>query len=342
MPLLAVAEELRRRGHQVVFIGTRQGLEARLVPQAGFDIEWIEIGGLQRVGLRKALRTLWQLPSAILRSRAILRHRGVTAVLSLGGFVAGPVVAASVLCGVPLVAMEPNALPGFTHRLAARWVRAALLAFPETARWFPEGRARVAGVPVRAEFFQEPAREETGPLTVLVTGGSQGSRTLNQATAASWPLFEKRGPEVHFRLQCGPAWEREMTEKLTASGIQGSVEGFLEDMPAAFREADIVISRSGGSTVAELAASAKPSILVPFPFAADDHQRRNAEAMERAGAARVVPNAEMDGERLWREVSALAGEPDRRASMSRAARLLARPDAARQAAETLEGLPNAM
>lgn len=338
IPALAVAEELRRRGHNPVFIGTKRGYEARLVPQAGFPIEWIEIGGLNRTGLVQKLRSLIQLPLSVL---AVLRQFGThrpAAVFSMGGYVAGPVMIAAALRGIPMVLMEPNAIPGLVNRRMARRVRRALVNFRETADYFPNGVAEVTGVPVRNAFFGlEP--KSGGPFTLLVTGGSQGSRTLNDAVRAAWPRFAREmNGRIRIIHQTGASAERALAEDFAKSGLEGEVRAFISDMPAAFAAADLVLCRSGASTVSELAAAARPAILVPFPFAADNHQLRNAEAFSRNGAGIVIEDKDLSGERLFREVSAFAADPGRLREMSRAARQLAHPDAAARAADILESL----
>src|ERR1041384_406829 len=177
-PALAVARELRARGHSVIFIGTRRGMEAKLVPAENFPIEWIEIGGLKSVGIRKTLSTLAELPWSVWQAgRMVDRASPVAAVFSTGGFVAGPVLLAALWKRLPVVVMEPNAIPGFTHRRLARFVARALVSFPETAKWFPEAVTEVTGMPVREEFFAIAPKPSGGKLTVLITGGSQGSRT---------------------------------------------------------------------------------------------------------------------------------------------------------------------
>jgi UDP-N-acetylglucosamine--N-acetylmuramyl-(pentapeptide) pyrophosphoryl-undecaprenol N-acetylglucosamine transferase len=334
IPALAVARELRARGHAVHFIGTRRGIEARLAPEAGFPIDWIEIGGLNRVGWRKALESLGELPWSIWQSARILDRVRPAAVFSTGGYVAGPVVLAALWKGVPVVAMEPNAVPGFTHRKVARFVARALVSFPEAARWFPQQRTEVTGLPVREEFFAIPPKPRGSLLTVLITGGSQGSRTLNRAAEQSWPLWPKGA--VRLIHQTGAAAYEEIAAKFRAAGIEGEVRPFIDDMPAAFAAADLVVSRCGMGAVSELAAAGKPSILAPLPAAADQHQLRNAEAMERAGAARLVPDAELTGPRLVEEVLRLADDPGALPRMAAAARALAKPGAARRAAEILE------
>jgi UDP-N-acetylglucosamine--N-acetylmuramyl-(pentapeptide) pyrophosphoryl-undecaprenol N-acetylglucosamine transferase len=334
MPALAVARELRARGHAVRFVGTRRGLESKLAPADGFPIEWIEIGGLMRVGLRQTLITLAELPWSVWQVSRMLDRDRPAAVFSTGGFVAGPVLLAALWKRLPVIVMEPNAIPGFTHRKLARFVARALLSFPETAKWFPPAVAEVTGLPIRSEFFAIPPKPRGAQLTVLITGGSQGSRTLNRAAQESWKLWDPGA--VRLIHQTGPAAYEQLAPEFQSSGIDGEMSPFLADMPAAFAAADIVVSRAGMGTVSELAAAGKPSILVPLPTAADQHQLRNAEAMERIGASRMNLDAEFDGQRLVEEVMRLSQSPDLLNVMGEAARSFAKPNAARTAADVLE------
>jgi UDP-N-acetylglucosamine--N-acetylmuramyl-(pentapeptide) pyrophosphoryl-undecaprenol N-acetylglucosamine transferase len=336
IPALAVARELRQRGHEAFFAGTSRGLEAKLVPAEGFELHLIEIGGLARVGLRQTVKTLLQLPATTLGCRGLIGRRKVAGVFSMGGYVAGPPVIAALLSRAPVVVMEPNAVPGFTNRVIGRFVHRALISFEQTSRYFPAGRTEVTGLPVREEFFRIPSRTRGDVLSILVTGGSQGSRTLNNAGRQSWPLFRKAGLRVRILHQAGQNSFEQLTAAFAQSGLEGEVVPFIRDMPAAFAQADLVVCRSGAGSVSELAAAGKPSILVPFPFAADDHQTRNAEALEHGGAARLVRDADLSGERLFDTVAELSGEPDRLARMSEAARRFARPGAAKRAADILE------
>lgn len=345
VPAIAVARDLATRGHRILFVGTRAGIEARLAPAAGFDIEWIEIGGWQRVGLWQRLKTLGLIPVSCWRSWRLLGRTRPAAIFSMGGYVAAPVVAAALLRRIPVVAMEPNAMPGMVNRVAGRWLTRALLGFEETRRWFPEGRAEVTGVPVRAEFFRLPERAAgsgEGELTILITGGSRGSRTLNRAFRESWPLFCQAGAgvPVRFRHQSGADEHAELARDFAATGLAGSVEPFVADMPAAFAEADLVVGRSGANAVGEIAAAGKASILIPFPFAADDHQKKNAEVLTSAGAARMIEDRDFTGSRLFEEVAELARNRERLAAMGAAARRLARPGAAARAAAILEEVAN--
>ena len=336
IPLLAVARELRQRGHEVLFAGTERGLESKLVPAGGFELRRIDIGGLNRVSLGQRIGTLLKLPVATLACIPLVRP--CAAVFSMGGYVAGPPVMAALLARVPVVVMEPNAVPGFTNRAIGRFVARALVSFPETAAYFPAGRTETTGLPVREEFFAIAPKPREAVLQVLITGGSQGSHTLNQAARQSWALFREANSAVRIVHQTGPREFEAIREEFAQSGIAGDVLPFIADMPAAFGAADLVVCRSGAGTVSELAAAGKPSILSPFPFAADDHQTRNAEALQRGGAARLVRDAEMNGQKLFGLVTELAAEAGCLAQMGQAARQFAHPGAARRAAEILEKL----
>lgn len=331
IPSIAVARELKQKGHEVFFIGTRQGYEGRLVPESGFPIEWIETGGLMRVGLKQTLRTLVQLPLSVARSWTLLR--GVSGVFSMGGYVAAPVMVAAWLRRVPIVIMEPNAMPGVTNRRFGKIARKVLVSFEEAAAYFPRDLVEVTGLPVRPEFFAVPEKPAGGKLTMLITGGSQGSRRLNQAVEAAWPSLRGAVRVIH---QAGRTDYATLRPKFDAAAVDGELLEFILDMPAAFAQADFVVCRSGAGTVSELAAAGKPSILVPFPYAADDHQMKNAQALERIGAAVVVRDSEFDGPRLLRELERLS--PDVLSRMSRAARTFAKPGAAARAADLLEEL----
>jgi UDP-N-acetylglucosamine--N-acetylmuramyl-(pentapeptide) pyrophosphoryl-undecaprenol N-acetylglucosamine transferase len=334
IPALAVARELRARGHSIHFIGTHRGMEAKLVPAENFPVEWIEIGGLNRVGFRQTLSTLADLPVSVWQAARMLDRIKPAAVFSTGGYVAGPVLLASLWKRLPVVVMEPNAVPGLTHRRLARFVARALIGFPETARWFPQGRTEVTGLPVREEFFAVTKKPRGPTLTVLITGGSQGSRTLNRAAEESWPLWKDRS--IRLLHQTGTAAYEDLAKRFSKSGLKGTIVPFFDDMPRIFSEADLVVSRAGMGAVSELAAAGRPSILVPLPAAADQHQLHNAEAFEKAGAAHLIVDTDMSGARLVEEVERLRAEPAVLETMGEAARSFARPGAARRAAEILE------
>jgi UDP-N-acetylglucosamine--N-acetylmuramyl-(pentapeptide) pyrophosphoryl-undecaprenol N-acetylglucosamine transferase len=334
-PALAVARVLQARGHRLLFVGTKEGMESRLVPEAGFEIEFVRSGGLNRVGIAQQIKSLARLPLGIAAAWSLLKKFRAEAVFSMGGYVAGPVMLAAALGGIPLVVMEPNSVPGFTNRKMATTVYRALLGFENARRWFPADRAEVTGLPVRPEFFA--LQHEPQPFfTVLITGGSRGARTLNRASKESWPHFWANGSPVRIVHQTGAAEHEALAQEFAAAEVAGEVVPFIKDMAAAFAGADLVVGRAGAGGVNEIAAAGMASVLVPLPFAADDHQKQNAMTLVDAGAARMILDAEMTGERLFREVEELRAQPETLAAMRQKVRQFARPGAAERAAVVLE------
>jgi UDP-N-acetylglucosamine--N-acetylmuramyl-(pentapeptide) pyrophosphoryl-undecaprenol N-acetylglucosamine transferase len=333
IPAIAVAREIEKLGHTALFVGTERGVESRLVPRAGFRLELIRVGGIKGLGLTRRLSSAWRLVAETFSQIRRFAEWRPAAVFSMGGYVAGPPVLAALMRGVPLVVMEPNAVPGFTNRRIARWVKRALISFEETRKYFPEGRTEMTGLPVRDEFFHLPAPVESGTMTILITGGSQGSRTLNNAARESWKHFRESALPVRIIHQTGTRMYEELAREFASTRLEGEVKAFIDDMPAAFAQADLIVCRSGAGAVSELAAAGKPSILVPFPFAADNHQLRNAQAFERAGAAILSLDSEWTGERFFASVRELYQDRVRLESMSEAARKLAHPGAATRAAQ---------
>jgi UDP-N-acetylglucosamine--N-acetylmuramyl-(pentapeptide) pyrophosphoryl-undecaprenol N-acetylglucosamine transferase len=336
IPALAVARELRQRGHHPFFVGTARGMESRLVPNEGFELRQIDIGGLNRVGIAQKLATLVRLPFVTVG--CIKDVAEVSAVFSMGGYVAGPPVMAAILKRKPVVVMEPNAIPGFTNRVIARFVKRALVSFSETERYFPPGRVEITGLPVREEFFEIPPKPPGETLNLLITGGSQGSHTLNRAARESWPLFRSAGFPVRIVHQTGTQGFEEIRDAFAQSGLEGEVVPFIRDMPGVFAATDLVICRAGAGAMSELAAAGKPSILVPLPFAADDHQTRNAQVMEREGAAKMIRDADFRGPKMFGAVKESAANLT---SLGANARRLAKPGAAKRAAEILEEVAHA-
>ena len=334
-PGVAIAQELRRRDsrHRVVFVGTLRGLETRIIPAEGFQLELIEVRALKRIGWRARLSSLLLLPRTFVVVWRKLRLHRPDLVVGVGGYASGPVVLVAALLGIPTLIAEQNAWPGFTNRVLAWFTDAAAISFEEARRFFG-ARARLTGNPVRQEFFdlQEPVEKAPlEPVHILVTGGSQGARAINESVIGSLPLLAGAGCRLSFTHQTGrveAGEEAAILKAYAAAGFPAEVRPFLDRMVDEFRKADLVICRAGATTVAELAAAGRPAILVPFPFAADDHQRRNAEAVETSGGGRLILQAELTPTRLATEIGALAASHDLRLTMARAARRLSRPGAA--------------
>jgi len=339
IPGLAIARELRDRyGAEVRFVGTARGLETRLVPEAGFGLELIEVGQLKNVSMATRARTVADLPVGIRRCMKLLRALRPHVVVGVGGYASGPAMMAAVLMRVPTLAYEPNAAPGLANRIVGRLVSAAAVNFEESRRFFRN--AEVTGVPVRKEFFSLPRRAAGSAPRLLVFGGSQGARALNMAMPKVIVDLLARVPGLTVLHQAGARHAdatREAYAATEADPGRWRVEDFLNDMPARFAEASLILCRSG-SSVAELAAAGKPSLLVPFPQAADDHQRKNAEVFARVGAAAMLREAEMTPERLREELGAMLQDEEGLRAMSERARSLARPDALKRIGEMVRKL----
>jgi len=331
IPALAIAQELKSSYNaDVLFIGTARGIETRLVPASGFHLELITVGALNRVDLATRIKTLFDLPRAVAQSARLISEFRPDAMIGVGGYASGPAMLAGGLMNVPMLAFEPNVIPGIANRLAAPMVRAAAVHFAATQRYFRN--AVVTGVPVRREFFHVPARSQNGLATVLVFGGSQGAHAINVAAMQALPLLAQAVAGIHIIHQTGEKDCAEVQDAAAKSEVSAEVSAFIDDMPGAFARSDLLVCRSGASTVAEITAAGKPAIFVPLPTAADDHQRHNAETLANAGAARLLPQSELTGERLTQEVASLLSDRARLSQMGAAARQFAHPDAAAEIA----------
>jgi UDP-N-acetylglucosamine--N-acetylmuramyl-(pentapeptide) pyrophosphoryl-undecaprenol N-acetylglucosamine transferase len=335
IPALAIANELKKSyAAEVLFIGTARGIENRLVPAAGYPLQLVRVGALKNVSLMTRAKTAFDLPRAVWSAGRMLSEFAPEVVIGVGGYASGPAMLAAVVKHIPTLAFEPNVVPGFANRVVARFVSGAAVHFEETAKYFR--RAEVTGVPVRQAFFEIPPKRGGAP-TLLVFGGSQGAHAINEAMIRCLPELQRQAPGIRILHQTG---ERDYDDAVAAyrrfneSGLTEPAEvfKFIEDMPAAFARADLLVCRSGASTVAEITAAGKPAIFVPFPRAADDHQRVNAEALAQSGAAVVVEESKLEGVWLAETIAALIGDAQRLRSMSEAARELSHPNAARDIA----------
>ena len=328
-PALAVAEELRGRAQPVVWMGTRKGLEARVVPAAGIEMEWISIAGLRGRGAAAWLTAPFRISIAIVQALAAMRRRKPAVVLGMGGFVSGPGGVAAWLCRHPVLIHEQNAVAGTTNRLLARIARRVFEAFPGS---FPGGvAAELVGNPVRREIIDLAQRDRAGngrpedAVHVLILGGSQGARVLNERVPEAMAKLPG-GVSVDIWHQAGRGLET-ARRGYAERGVEARVDAFVEDMAGAYAWADLAVCRAGALTIAELAAAGLGAILVPFPHAVDDHQARNAESFGSRGAGIVVPEREFTPQRLADELAALLERPGRIAGMGASASNLARPAA---------------
>lgn len=344
-PGIAVAKELLRRDakSEVRFVGTARGLENKLVPQAGFELSLIDSAGLKNVGAVARARGLLVLPRSFLAARSLIKTFRPDVVVGAGGYVSGPVALTAALMKLPTLVMESNALPGWTNRVLARFVDKAAVSF-EAALPFFRGKAVVTGNPVRREFFEIADRQREGipigEFSILVFGGSQGAHAINEAMIAALPALAGLKDALRVTHQTGEADFAKVNSGYSDAGWgeQADVRKYIDNMVTAFAGADLVVCRAGATTTAELTAAGKASIMIPFPLAADDHQRKNAEALERAGAGRMILQQDLSGERLAQEIAALVNEPQRITTMEQAARKLARGDAAVVVVDMIEGL----
>jgi UDP-N-acetylglucosamine--N-acetylmuramyl-(pentapeptide) pyrophosphoryl-undecaprenol N-acetylglucosamine transferase len=326
---VAIARELLSRdaGHEVLFVGTRKGLESTLVPREGFELVFIESAGLKGTSPVTLVRNALLIPGGMLSSRRLLSAFRPDAAVGVGGYSSGPALLAAWTLGVPSMIVEPNAWPGLANRWLAPFVKLAAVALPEAAKCLGR-KSVVTGIPVRSEFAAiPPVAPRAGHLTLLVYGGSQGSSSLNKIVCDGLRDLRPLLPVLRIIHQTGPRELDAVRTAYAAANVDAEVRDFLPRIYEKFALADVVLSRAGAGTVAELAAAGRGAILVPFPRAADDHQTRNARALERVGAAKVIPESEWAPGRLAGELGRLMESPDELRRMGEAARKAARPDA---------------
>ncbi|MBI4482485.1 MAG: undecaprenyldiphospho-muramoylpentapeptide beta-N-acetylglucosaminyltransferase [Acidobacteria bacterium] len=336
---LALARELLRRdpSFRILFVGTPRGLESQIVPREGFSLEMIRVSGLKRVGLRQALAGLLRLPGSLWSSIQLVRKYHPGAAVGLGGYASGPVILAASCWGAPALLVEPNAVPGMTNRWLAPFVDRVAVAFQETERFFGK-KAVCTGVPVRQAFLDLPPKGRAGPFSVLIFGGSQGSHTLNVNVCEALKYLRLLQGEIRLSHQTGDQDYEWVRKSYRDWGVEGNIVPYIHDMAAAFGAADLIVSRAGASTIAEITAGGKAALLIPFAGAADSHQQRNAEMLARAGAARVVLEQDLCGKRLGEEIERLVQRREEVTRMEEASRSLARPDATLSIVDLVQGL----
>jgi UDP-N-acetylglucosamine--N-acetylmuramyl-(pentapeptide) pyrophosphoryl-undecaprenol N-acetylglucosamine transferase len=343
-PGIAVARHLMTRvpDATVTFVGTAAGIEARVIPREGLTLEVIRSAGLKGKSLASVARGVSLLPASALDAWQVISRRRPRVVIGVGGYSSGPVVALAAARGVATLLMEQNAVPGLTNRLLAPLVSAAAVTYDESISFFGR-KAFVSGNPVRPEFFEEAYEQQSSPpgaARVLVFGGSQGAHAINMAMVEAAARLAAATPRLAITHQTGERDLEVVRDGYRRSGVEARVEPFLFAMDREMKAADVVVCRSGATTLAELTAARRASILVPFPAATDDHQRKNAEALVKQGAALMVEQRELTGDRLAAEILALASNEARRRQMADAAGRMARPDAARVIVDRVLELAN--
>lgn len=339
-PGIAVGREIMNRDpdSEVLFVGTARGLEKKIVPENNFQLSLINSAGLKNVGLMGKIKGLSVLPRSFIEARKIIRQFRPHVVVGAGGYVSGPVLMSAAIMGVPNLVMDSNALPGFTNRQLARFIDKAALTFEEALPLFGK-KGVVTGNPVRREFFDVKPKERSEKFHVLIFGGSQGAHAINIAVKDALPSFAEFGERLSITHQTG---ERDFEEILAAyaasENLESAVMPFISDIVVEFEKSDLIICRAGATTCAELAAAGKASLMIPLPTAADDHQRKNAEALERVGASKILLQHNLNGDSLAAEISRFIDAPAVVTAMETAAKGLGHPDAAERTVDIIEEL----
>jgi UDP-N-acetylglucosamine--N-acetylmuramyl-(pentapeptide) pyrophosphoryl-undecaprenol N-acetylglucosamine transferase len=327
-PGLAVAREFKIRDAmtEILFIGTSQGIEARVLPQEGFPLEVLSIRGLKGRGLRGAVEALYGVPASLLRSLSIIGRFRPQFIIGLGGYASGPFLLAGKLKGIRCAIMEQNLQPGFTNKILARLVDRVFTSYPESAEFFRGAHVVETGNPVR--WRQLPDIKKGEKFTLLIFGGSLGAHRINLAVLDALPKLSDMGAQLRIVHQTGQADFSMVKSGYAALPFEAEITPFIEKMDEAYAAADLVLCRAGATTVAELTAFGKAAILVPFPYAIYDHQRANAQALAHRGAAEMILDQDLTGDNLAARIRGFAASPARIQTMAAAARLLGRPEAA--------------
>ncbi|MEO8901074.1 MAG: undecaprenyldiphospho-muramoylpentapeptide beta-N-acetylglucosaminyltransferase [Polyangiaceae bacterium] len=338
-PMIAVADAVRALAPELrlVFVGTERGMETRVVPERGYELELMRVLPIRGGGVTGALRGIARAATALPEARALVNRLAPSAVFSIGGYAAGPVSLAARAAGIPVALMEPNSVIGLANRLIAPLVQRAYTAFPESEKHFKQSVVLRCGVPIRDGFARAPYTPQLSALRILVLGGSQGAKSLNEAVPHALAQTQTNVVVVH---QCGAAHEAAARRLYAELGLaeRAQVVPFIADMPAALAAADLVIGRSGASAVSEICAVGRPSVLIPYPHASGDHQRVNAQSLVSAQAALCLSLAEASPARIAAEITALLNDPTRLTQMAERAAALGRPQAAHAIALDLLGL----
>jgi UDP-N-acetylglucosamine--N-acetylmuramyl-(pentapeptide) pyrophosphoryl-undecaprenol N-acetylglucosamine transferase len=341
-PGIALAEEVctRHPKNEVVFVGTDRGLEAKVVPAAGYPLETIPARGLKGMGPIRLIKALLMLPLSFIASWWILRKYRPDVVVGVGGYASGPVVLAAWLQRIPTAVQEQNALPGMTNKILGRFARAVFLAFEEAKRFFPSEKVYIIGNPIRRKLMDNYLRSKVAHerFNVLVFGGSLGAKGINTRMIEALDYLGEIKDQLHFVHQTGKNDLEAVRKGYADKGYSAEVVEFIDDMSAAYAKADLVVCRAGATTLAELTVCKKASILIPFPYATDNHQEVNAAAMVSSGAALMFREAELTGKKLGDEIRTLKESPDRLKRMEKQAGLLGRPEAAKELADVLVDL----
>ncbi|MBI3406568.1 MAG: undecaprenyldiphospho-muramoylpentapeptide beta-N-acetylglucosaminyltransferase, partial [Acidobacteria bacterium] len=338
-PAIAVAREWlqRKKDREVLLVGTKRGIEIKLVPLAGLPLETIRAAGLKGMGAARLIRNAGMLLPGMWDSNAILRRHKFVAAFGVGGYASGPMLLAAAMRGIPTVIFEPNAEPGLANRALSRFATRIATAHERTAKLWGR-KAVLTGCPVRPEFFQIPPRQHRSPFRILITGGSQGALPINRAVVDALDSFLPRKDSVFVVHQTGERDYNAVRVAYARRELDAEVVPFISNMAERFAQADLIVCRSGMMTVAEISAAGRAAIFIPFAGATDSHQQRNAEVMVQHGAARLIPQPELTAQRLSEEIFGLLDQPAKLESMERAAKEMARPRAVEDIVDLIEGV----
>jgi UDP-N-acetylglucosamine--N-acetylmuramyl-(pentapeptide) pyrophosphoryl-undecaprenol N-acetylglucosamine transferase len=336
-PGIAVAREIQRRraGSSILFVGAEQGIETKIVPKEGFELRTLPLGGIKGLGAVRQVRNLMGMVSGIGKARQILREFKPDAVIGVGGYASFPMLTAAVIGGFPRVIMEQNAIPGLANRVLGKWVDFAAVTDARTESYFGK-RAVVTGNPIRPEFKSIPPKAHVAPYTILIFGGSQGAQSINRALVEALAEVSEWKDRLRFVHQTGERQLEEIKRAYAAKGFEADVRTFFNDFYQQYAAADLIVSRSGATTVAEIKAAGRAAILIPFPFATDDHQMKNARAMAEENAAIVISNSELNGKRLAQAITELIGDQERLKQIESNARRIAILDAEQRIVNLVE------
>jgi UDP-N-acetylglucosamine--N-acetylmuramyl-(pentapeptide) pyrophosphoryl-undecaprenol N-acetylglucosamine transferase len=327
-PGLAVARELQRRDrvNEILFVGTEKGIESRVLPKEGFSLETLPVQGIKGRGLRGIVEALYGIPASVIRALGVIRRFQPRCIIGLGGYASGPLLVAAWMKRLPCAIMEQNLRPGLTNRLLGRLVDRVFTSYPESSLYFPRQKVLETGNPVR---WRDLPESKTGPgFTLFIFGGSAGAHRVNLAAVDAMRELAALAPDLSVIHQTGEADLQWVSEAYRSLPFAAEVVPFIDRMEEAYARADLLVCRAGATTIAELTALGKPAILVPYPYAAYDHQRSNAEALQTKGAAAMILDRELTGKKLAAEVRRLKGDPDALRRMGKAARALGKADAA--------------
>ena len=339
IPALAIGREwMSREGErEVVFVGTQHGMEARLVPEAGFLLETIRSAGLKGIGGVKLMRNSAKLAPAMKDSFSILRRHRLVAALGMGGYAAGPMMLAAAMRGLPTMIFEPNAEPGFTNRVLARMATRIATAYEAPTKLWGT-KATLTGIPVRPAFFKIPPPPLKEPFRILITGGSQGARIINRTMIEAADLLAEQKNRIAIVHQTGERDHNVVRDAYAQREIVAEVLPFIGNMAERFAQADLIVCRAGAITAAEVAAAGRAAIFIPFGASTDSHQLRNAQEMEHAGAAKLIPETQLTAEKLTQVIFGLIDTPSELQAMSAVARHLAKPHAVKEIVDLIEGM----